>query len=423
MKKKVLSSLLLSTLVLGAVAPTIGLAAEPEKADHLNTKGDITFLKNIVPTDPVDPTDPDPDKPIKPVDPTDPDRPLPVDGLSIIYASNFHFGFNYLEAGTAYYSALNDLVFKSAEAKTEADKNVNAGYEIDTTHAHQVAHSVQVAETRPGEYASPNWTVKVKQNGDFVTPEYDENGMAVKNYAPDTGKQEIVSIKERDQEPGQKLKETEIILANGIGKVASTEGTNEDKVQNATAIGLKVNQNITIKPTREDVEVMTFENAKPQGVGTYVAAFGDVKDDDGLSLEGIKLNDSEKDNDRDPNFYKIVNAKDLDKVKVFNEALTKYNKDHKKQLTLQQFIQGIKSGDVDGKALEGKGLEDLTDIQEFTFNKLKNEYFAKNRNKNVQLKLPKNTEVNVDDKYMASFTWTLTAAPGKEMPSGDNGQK
>ena len=292
MKKKVLSSLLLSTLVLGAVAPTIGLAADQEKADHLNTKGDITFLKNIVPTDPVDPTDPDPDKPIKPVDPTDPDRPLPVDGLSIIYASNFHFGFNYLEAGTAYYSALNDLVFKSVEAKAEADKNVNGGYEIDTTKAHQVAHSVQVAETRPGEYASPNWTVNVKQNGNFVTPQYDGKGMAVKKYAPGTEPQEVESIEERTQTPGKALTNTEIILANGIAKVASTEGTNEDKVQNATDIGLTVKDNITITPNNS-AEVMTFENTEPQGVGTYVAAFGDVKDDKGLSLEGLKLNERE----------------------------------------------------------------------------------------------------------------------------------
>ena len=66
------------------------------------------------------------------------------------------------------------------------------------------------------------------------------------------------------------------------------------------------------------------------------------------------------------------------------------------------------------------GLEDLKDIQEFTFNKLKNDFFSKNRNKNVQLKLPKDTVVNVEDKYMTNFTWTLTAAPGKDMPNGDN---
>lgn len=96
MKKKIIGTLLLSTVVLSGLAATPAFAAEPA-----TTKGDITFTEPTGSVDPVDPTDP-----TKPVDPVDPENPETGQAgpLTLDVVPNLPFGSHEIESGTKSYS-------------------------------------------------------------------------------------------------------------------------------------------------------------------------------------------------------------------------------------------------------------------------------------------------------------------------------
>lgn len=154
-----LGSLLLSTIVLGAMLPATVQAA----GDSGSTEGDASFYESWYRPDPVDPENPDPDKPIKPVDPNKPDeKPVdpdgkptdPVKGLTLAYASNFHFGVNLL-GGNEKFPALYDLVFTSVDDDDYAET------------PSQVRHSFQVSDARLKANRT-NWQLTGRRVGNFT---------------------------------------------------------------------------------------------------------------------------------------------------------------------------------------------------------------------------------------------------------------
>lgn len=99
MKKKIIGTLLLSTVVLS------GLATPAFAAGTATTNGDITFTEPTGPVDPLDPTDPN--KPVDPTNPTKPDPENPTTGqegaLTLDVVPNLPFGTHEIESGTKTY--------------------------------------------------------------------------------------------------------------------------------------------------------------------------------------------------------------------------------------------------------------------------------------------------------------------------------
>lgn len=153
MKKTVLSTVLVSTIILGssvAMAATEG--ATPGNPAKRITDGLVSFIENDEPTNPVDPTDPGtPVDPIDPIDPENPIEPGTKGPLSLDYASSFNFGEHKITSQDETYFAAHQVV-KIGEVLKD------------------VPLYAQVTDGR-GEYTG--WSLGVKQNGQFKTEKGD----------------------------------------------------------------------------------------------------------------------------------------------------------------------------------------------------------------------------------------------------------
>lgn len=166
---KHVSKILLSTMVLGAIAasPLTTFAAEDgEHGGVYNSNGVIEFTPSQDPTDPVDPTDPT--DPVQPIDPTDPEKPVEpgTNGpLSIDFASSLDFGKQKITSEDKVYQASAQPYQKLGEdGKPTGDILYGPDY-------------VQVTDNRGTE---AGWSLTVAQEKQFTgTANHELTGAAI----------------------------------------------------------------------------------------------------------------------------------------------------------------------------------------------------------------------------------------------------
>lgn len=152
MKFAALSTLLVSTVLLGSSVAFAKEGATAEKPATRDTKAVVTFLENTDPEGPVDPIDPE--IPVDPIDPVDPEVPVePGTGgpLSLDYASSLNFGKHKI-------STQDQVYYANSQKVTDKETGV-------TTEKPLYA---QLTDKR-AKNDLMGWTLSVTQNGQFKT--------------------------------------------------------------------------------------------------------------------------------------------------------------------------------------------------------------------------------------------------------------
>ncbi|WP_430602868.1 hypothetical protein IGJ02_000174 [Enterococcus sp. DIV0724b] len=149
--KKIATSLLLSSIVLGSLSIST-FSAYAEDVAQLGSEGSIKYFENDETVPPVDPEDPDPTDPVDPGNP-DPEGPDPEPGtdgpLSLDYVPHLYFGLNQITNKDTVYDAYATPL-----------RNAEGGVEK------YVPNYVQVTDER-GEYTG--WTLTVAQKDEFTS--------------------------------------------------------------------------------------------------------------------------------------------------------------------------------------------------------------------------------------------------------------
>lgn len=194
------------------VLSTVPKYAEAADGGEYKTNAKIKFSPAQDITDPVDPTDPK--TPVKPIDPTDPNGPKPgTNGpLSIDYASSLNFGVQQI---------------------TSVDKVYNAAAQTFNGSRGEGPNYVQVTDNRGTE---TGWTLKVKQEGQFVSSK------------------------------GKELTGAELKFNNGVINTASSS-TKPSELKTT----------FSLSPDGKGVAEKIMAAKSGEGAGTYLLVFGDDK--------------------------------------------------------------------------------------------------------------------------------------------------
>ncbi|TLG78276.1 WxL domain-containing protein [Vagococcus zengguangii] len=274
---KVISTVLLSTLVLGTVST--GVFAE-EIPQEINTEAGVGFQSGDGEvTPPVDPENPNPTDPIYPVDPVDPEIEIPTPEnkgpLSLDFASKLYFGNQKISTKDQTYFAAAQLF------KEDKDSEVY----------NETTNYVQVTDSRG--LIDGKWQLNVSQPNAFTTPITDSEGLA----------------------QSKELEGAKIVFTN----------VNANSEQDTTSAKPHVLQTFTLEK-EASFNVTTADNSQNQGFGTWVTRFGTAvtpvdKTNATVEIEGVTV-DTEAYDEETHNLNTDIRLEVPGKATKLNQAYT-----------------------------------------------------------------------------------------------------